>query len=357
VRRTPFPGILLGLVLVGTTAAATFLRLSKDVTLLVDGRPRPVGTLASSVAGVLEQEDIVLGTHDRVVPHPDAPLADGMKIRVKFAKEITLLLDGAERTVWVTGDKSVKDVLEQVNIRAGGHAYLEPSRGASVEDGDVIVYKPAVDVRLVVGGNPREVITNAEDVGLLLDDLGIDIGPADIVEPRLSTPLEAGMEIELIRVVQREVFQDVPIPYPTEERQSAELLLGVRQVVRAGVPGVLRKSFEVRLENGIEVERRLVETRVARKPVTQIVVVGTRPPHTESGLATWYHRVGMVAAHKTLPFGTQVRVTNLNNGRSVVVVINDRGPYAGGRIIDLSDDAFAQLAPLGSGTIPVRIVW
>jgi resuscitation-promoting factor RpfB len=340
-----------------TTAGATLLRIAKDITLVVDGRPRVVGTMASSVAGLLEQEEISLGTHDRVLPFPDASLSEGMEVRVLLAKEITLLLDGAQRTVWVTGDKSVRDVLEQVNVRAGRNAYLEPSRGASVQDGDLIVYKPAVDVRLTVGGKPREVITNAEDVGLLLDDLGVEIGPQDIVEPRLRTPLEAGTEVQVIRVVQKEIAEDLPIPYPTEIRKSADLMLGIRRVEQEGAPGLLRKTFEVRLEDGKQVERRLTGTEVIRKPVSRVVVEGTRPPHVQTGLASWYHRVGMVAAHKTLPFGTQVKVTNLANGRSVVVVINDRGPYIGGRIIDLSDDAYAQLASLGSGTIQVRIAW
>lgn len=345
------------LVLVLTTAFATILRMSKEVTLVVDGRPRVVGTMSSSVAGLLDQEEISLGTHDRVLPHPDASLAEGMEIQVLLAKEITLLLDGAQRTVWVTGDKNVSDVLDQVNVRAGRHAYLEPSRGDAVKDGDVIVYKPAVDVHLTVGGKPREVITNAEDVGLLLDDLGVEVGAQDIVEPRLRAPLEAGMDVRVIRVVRKEVAQDQPIPYPTEIRKSGDLMLGVRRVEREGAPGLLRRSFEVRLEDGSEVERRLLGTDVIRQPVSRVVIEGTRPPHTQTGVASWYHRVGMVAAHRTLPFGTQVKVTNLANGRSVVVVINDRGPYVAGRIIDLSDDAYAQLAALGSGTIQARIAW
>jgi uncharacterized protein YabE (DUF348 family) len=340
-----------------TTAGATLLRIAKDVTLVVDGRPRVVGTMASSVAGLLEQEDISLGAYDRVRPFPDAALSEGMEVRILLAKQITLLLDGAQRTVWVTGDKSVRDVLEQVNIRAGRHAYLKPSRGASVEDGDVIVYKPAVDVRLTLGGETREVITNAEDVGLLLDDLGVEVGPRDIVEPRLRTALQAGTEVRVIRVVQKEIAEDLPIPYPTEVRKSADLMLGIRRVEQEGAAGLLRKTFEVRLEDGKQVERRLTGTEVVRKPVSRVVVEGTRPPHVQTGLASWYHRVGMVAAHRTLPFGTQVKVTNLANGLSVVVVINDRGPYIGGRIIDLSDDAYAQLAALGSGTIQVRIAW
>jgi rare lipoprotein A len=65
----------------------------------------------------------------------------------------------------------------------------------------------------------------------------------------------------------------------------------------------------------------------------------------------------MTAAHRTLPFGTVVTVTNLANGQSVRVTINDRGPFIGGRIIDLNDEAFRQIASLGSGVIRVRITW
>lgn len=61
------------------------------------------------------------------------------------------------------------------------------------------------------------------------------------------------------------------------------------------------------------------------------------------------------AAHRSLPFGTKVRVTNLSNGQAVVVRINDRGPYIGGRVIDLSKAAAQAIGMIRSGTAPVRI--
>ena len=61
------------------------------------------------------------------------------------------------------------------------------------------------------------------------------------------------------------------------------------------------------------------------------------------------------AAHKTLPFGTRVRVTNQRNGQSVDVVINDRGPYVGGRIIDLSKAAAHDINMQNSGVVPVTV--
>jgi rare lipoprotein A len=97
---------------------------------------------------------------------------------------------------------------------------------------------------------------------------------------------------------------------------------------------------------------------------------GRRVRSVEEGLATWYgrdHHGGptasgerfdmhaMTAAHKTLRMGTRVRVVNLRNGRSVVVRINDRGPYARGRIIDVSQAAARELGMIEAGVVPVRV--
>lgn len=91
---------------------------------------------------------------------------------------------------------------------------------------------------------------------------------------------------------------------------------------------------------------------------------------TINGIASWYgpgfngrktasgeifNTSQMTAAHKTLPFGTSVRVTNLQNGRSVVVRINDRGPYHGSRVIDLSHAAAVKIAMIQDGTAQVKI--
>lgn len=89
-----------------------------------------------------------------------------------------------------------------------------------------------------------------------------------------------------------------------------------------------------------------------------------------SGVASWYgpgfhgrttangeryDMNGMTAAHKSLKFGTKVKVTNANNGKSVVVRINDRGPFVGGRVIDLSKGAATAIDMIGSGTAKVSI--
>jgi len=67
-----------------------------------------------------------------------------------------------------------------------------------------------------------------------------------------------------------------------------------------------------------------------------------------------YHSEDCTAAHKKLPFNTMVKVTNLKNGKSVIVRINNRGPFAKGRILDLSMVAARKIDMIGAGIVPVR---
>jgi rare lipoprotein A len=99
------------------------------------------------------------------------------------------------------------------------------------------------------------------------------------------------------------------------------------------------------------------------KPVDRVV-------YTERGRASWYgpgfhgrrtasgvrfDQNALTAAHRRLPLGSLVTVTNLENGRSVRVAINDRGPYVDGRVIDLSRAAARRLGMIGDGVVRVRI--
>lgn len=114
----------------------------------------------------------------------------------------------------------------------------------------------------------------------------------------------------------------------------------------------------------------LLPILLAAPPAFSAGKTGLAPGHTEAGTASYYHdrfhgrttasgerfdQEALTAAHRTLPFGTTVRVTRTDTGKGVVVRINDRGPFRAERIIDLSRAAAARLGMLDSGVAPVRV--
>jgi rare lipoprotein A (peptidoglycan hydrolase) len=106
-------------------------------------------------------------------------------------------------------------------------------------------------------------------------------------------------------------------------------------------------------------------TKPAPKPAEPPPMRPFTPPtaapstgQSETGEATWYKSSDPAeCAHKTLPIGTVVTVVNLENNKTTTCKVGDRGPYVEGRIIDLSPEAFSQLAPLSEGVLNVRIEW
>jgi rare lipoprotein A (peptidoglycan hydrolase) len=105
-------------------------------------------------------------------------------------------------------------------------------------------------------------------------------------------------------------------------------------------------------------------TTVAPKPTTTTTaapkpVVASSGANSQSGGASYYSQpwAAKGCAHKTLPKGTVVTVTNVANGKSTTCVINDRGPYVAGRIIDMDTSLFAKIASTSQGVAQVRISW
>ncbi len=111
--------------------------------------------------------------------------------------------------------------------------------------------------------------------------------------------------------------------------------------------------------------RRALITTASSLAAGLAVAATTVPASAQCGGASWYalgsrtasgermNPSAMTAAHRTLPFGTKVRVTNKRNGKTVVVRINDRGPFIRGRILDLSKGAARELGFINAGHAPV----
>ena len=326
-----------------------YLASRTHVTLIVGGHAESIGTNSQNVRELLQGEGITLAGSDRVVPPLATVLADGMTVVVNPVPTGV--------GVWVMEGAS-----------SGPDARIAAELAEASASVDSIGTSPVVSVRVVVAGKVHAVLTDARTTGELLSAMGITPDAHDRVQPSPSTPLHVGARVvfDRIRILTRELRRS--IPFATRTTWTTDLASGQVDVVSSGVAGVAMVTTRMVVVNGLIERTETLGTRVVRPPVDAVILSGAASPtipqgavggHGASGQATWYDPPwsGLTAASPWIPFGTHVTVTDLATGRTVIVVINDRGPFAPGRIIDLSPEAFSILAPLGRGVLDVRITW
>ncbi|HMC05464.1 MAG TPA: RlpA-like double-psi beta-barrel domain-containing protein [Actinomycetota bacterium] len=235
-----------------------------------------------------------------------------------------------------------------------------PSPDGTVTTGPSV----SATVMILHDGTSTKTSSTAPTVGALLQQMGLRVSTLDRVTPPLIAALPGVAVVRIVRVTQATERQNIDVPFRTTIKQSDKVELGVESTAQTGANGLTQKVFRKTFQDGKLVSTVLASTQVVRPARDEIKLIGTHQPScacqggSASGKATWYSIGGLTSASTTLPFGTVVKVTNTDNGRSVDVVIRDRGPYADpDRIIDLSPTAFAQIGGLGTGVIPVQIEW
>ncbi len=348
IRKAIGNAALAGAVLVLGTA---YLALEKQVTLVVDGHPTAIRTLSTDVEGLLESSGVDLPIGGVVVPPPATPLADGMTVVVDSDGLLTAVApaptDVGAWVMEVAGGPAAKLRIPSVESLLSAGRSAGPSR--------------TVAVHVVVLGKDRDVVTDATTVRELLSAMGIRPDADDRVRPSPGTPLTQGLTVRYTSVETRLREVRVPIPHTTHTVYSDRLEPGEVRIAQVGRDGLMVETYRLRIVNGAVVRRTLLGRRVVVPAIPTRRVLGrdTTVHGTQVGEASYYTFApgdGLTAAHPWLPFGTVVTVENLANGKTVTVVINDRGPF-GGRIIDLSVEAFRRIAPLSQGVCQVRLTW
>jgi len=271
-------GVAVGAVVAAVAVSgAGYASMSKSVNLSVDGQADEVRVLGSTVRDVLESQDISVGRRDVVVPSLDSKVTDGTAIAVKFARPLDVSVDGEEQRYWVTAT-DVSSALDQIGL--GYHnADLSVSRGASISRSgmDLRVVTPK-DLTVRIGGKKaKQKTVTALTVRQALDELGVKVGKHDRVKPGLGATLENGDRVVFtdVRKVTKRVRES--IAFDTVERDNDELLEGETRTVRTGEPGSRKVVYKLTFVNGEVSERRLVRVvKVFSEPVDALVDVGTK---------------------------------------------------------------------------------
>ena len=354
---------LVGARIFGTTPPVRYVAVS------VDGSVSTIETRGRSVSDALTAANVELGKHDRVLPSASTPLTDETNVRVLRSFPVFIDFDGTTRRVQTTR-KSAEALSRELALGAA----VVTSAPKRLSAGAAVTLRTPRSITVLADGSSRTLTTTNLTVGEALFASGVAIGANDEVTPPVGSAVAKGLTIRVTRLSQGERAVLVGVPAGEERRNDASLNVGTTKVIRPGVNGQNRVVYRVWLRDGVETSRQAIRTEVVVAPVARIVGVGTRSvrrsaasgagapavqgtSRSESGQGTHYAFTSSSCAHKTLPFGTVVRIINLNSGASTTCTIRDRGPFATGRIIDMSLDTFARIAPLSQGVIPVRIEW
>lgn len=273
-------------------------------------------------------------------------------------KAITVWDGGVEYVYTGSDTATVREFLAKqgVNITQGDS--LLPSLETRLTSGMEIRIQRERTFILTVDGGTEEHRTQATTVEEALGELPLTLNEADIIVPAKVTALGEGMALAITRVTLSEEVEETAIAFKTEEKEDDTLSWRKKEAQQKGEKGVLTTKLRIARHDGKEVSRTTLSKEVTKEPVTEIVRQGTlvKTGKSHSGGASWYAHTGTLsAANPWLPFGSYVKVTNTANGKSVIVKINDRGPFGGGRIIDLDKVAFQEIASLGQGVVNVKM--
>lgn len=398
VRKVVPAVVIAGLLAAGGLGYGGYVAAADDVNLSVDGQSTRFTTHAGTVADVLRDQGIAVNDRDDVQPSLTAEVAGPTTITVNFARQLTITVDGKKDSYWTTA-RSVDEALQEMNIPAT--AKLSTSRGAKISrDGIHIKVDTSKSATIVAAGKTFKITSTGRTIADALKQAKVAYDKDDQVSPKPSSALRDKAKIVVKIVEVKKATKKIEHEYKTIEKKTDSLEKGETKTDTSGITGITEEVWEYVYVDGKQTEKRKLSSKVIKKKRDKIVLVGTKEPkqddsdnNDDSGndsgdsggssnddepkndeasgdsgtcKASYYWQGQMTAngeqfntndftaAHKSLPFNSRVKVTNLNNGKSTVVRINDRGPYISGRCLDLSRAAMQAIGGTGAGVVPVK---
>ena len=271
---------------------------------------------------------------------------------------LTIIDDGQEITFYNVTEKTVGELLVSYDGEINENDRVFPGRDEKIFEDDCIVIEREKELTVHVDDEKKVLKTYRDEIGTVVALAEIEMDDDDIIMPSSELIINSDMEVTITRVDYEEEVVTKKITYETIEKKDDNVNFLERYVEQNGENGVKEITYRIAYHDGEEVDRKILSEEITREPVDEIIVQGTKvklgKKHT--GACSWYAYTGTLsAANPWLPKGSYVKVTNKANEKSVIVQINDRGPFVEGRIIDLDKVAFEKIASLGAGVIDVEM--
>lgn len=205
------------------------------------------------------------------VTHPVSAFAAALDVQA--ATHVVVFESEGTQTQHVTPAQTVGEFLKERGIVPGPRDYVHPAGSTPLIDNTVIVYSPAVPVKIVTASGSRTIITTAGDVGALLEEQGIQLGKNDIVRPSLADRLVPFATIKIARVVRWVSTEKHHVAERTVHKIDFSIPPGKTKVVKAGRPGLTETMVGYTQTDG-KVRKHVLQTRVLRKPQTRVIAEG-----------------------------------------------------------------------------------
>lgn len=282
-----------------------------------------------------------------LLPHSETPI------------EVTVIDDDYEIQT-VTTQKNVGQVLSELNIPTEATDIVTPNPDDSLAPNTKIFINRAKTVALKTKDRQEEVKTQAETVEDFLEEEKITLADNHVIEPAAETLLPKNpkkIDVKITEVTEKNEKNKISLPFKTVYQDDDSIYKGETRIIQNGQEGEKTEIYHLTFEDGAEVSRTLVDSKITQEPVNKIIGQGTKekPKKVITGGQATYYWGPTKAASTTIPRGALVKVINPQNGRSVTVRIDDTGGFSWPTVIDLRDDLFSQLSPLSAGVIPVTI--
>lgn len=247
----------------------------KTVALTLDGQERVIKTHANTIQELFNDLDISLRSEDYLSLAADTKVQNDLAIVWKPAKQVEVIQDQEKKTYWTAAD-TVEDFLKEQNIVLNEHDQLNLNPDAKLKKDMKIAIQRAFPLKLVVGGKKQDVWSTSTTVADFLSQQGITLNKLDRVEPELKQTVTKNAVINVIRVEKVTDVVEEPINYAVITKNDSNLEKGKQKVVNEGQEGLLSKRYEVVLENGKEVSRKLVSEKKMKEKQDKVVAMGTK---------------------------------------------------------------------------------
>ncbi len=273
-------------------------------------------------------------------------------------KKVTLV-DGGLIFEVISSAATVKEFLTQQKSELAQYDVVYPKSEEKVFSSAVIIIQRAKKITIKEGGKSKEIYSLQKTVEeAIWENKEIMLGEDDFTVPSRKTLIKDKMVISVTHVLIKEEIKNEPITFKTVSNEDDSLGWRIVKTTQKGENGNRQVKYKIVYYDGKEISRKVLEKSITKEPTDEVITQGTlvKVGKVHTGVASWYAYTGTLsAANPWLPMGSYVRVTNKDNGKSVIVKINDRGPFGNGRIIDLDKVAFEKIAPLGQGTANIKM--